>query len=194
MSKRSRLSICVRFALCSFGCVAMLAVADVSSLRAQEVAATPPPASESPAAASAASTNSAASASASNAPPSKVWTNDDLAGLHRAPALSTVGAKPKPSGGSGEAPAKSKAAANNYQAQITKLQAQLPPIESQMADLQSALSGNSVNSDRKYTGVKPDDWSAQLADLQKKHADIENQIQALIDQARHSGVPANTLP
>jgi hypothetical protein len=140
-------------------------------------------------------TASAASTSANSAAPAtRVWTNDDLSGLHNSATLSTVGTNAKHPNGSGEAPLKSKAANSNYKAQIAKLEAQLPPIDSQIADLQAALSGNSVNTDRKYTGVKPDDWRLQLAQLEKKHDDIEIQIQALIDQARHAGVPANTLP
>jgi peptidoglycan hydrolase CwlO-like protein len=127
-------------------------------------------------------------------PAKKVWTNDDLSDLQGQAALSTVGkANSKPSAKLMQPAGKNKTA-NPYQAQITKLQAQVPPIDHQIADLQAVLSGNTVNSPRKYTASKPDDWQIQLDQLQKKRADIESQIQALADQARHSGVPTNTLP
>ena len=83
---------------------------------------------------------------------------------------------------------------NSYQSQLTKLRAQLPPIESQIAELQSALSGSVVNEQRKYYGVRPDDWQVQLAQLQKRRDDIQSQIAKLEDEARHSGVPGNALP
>jgi hypothetical protein len=42
--------------------------------------------------------------------------------------------------------------------------------------------------------VRPDDWRDQLARLQKQRDDIVAKISALIDEARHNGVPANALP
>jgi hypothetical protein len=81
-----------------------------------------------------------------------------------------------------------------YHDQIEKLQAQLPPLESQISELQAALSGQTVDSTRKYAGVKLDDWSVELAQLQQKRDDIFGKIAALEDEARHDGVPANLLP
>lgn len=134
--------------------------------------------------------SSSAPAAASAAQPAKkVWTNDDLGDLRGEP-LSTVGVKnQKPA----KATPKNKAT-NDYQSKIAKLQEQLPPIDSQIADLQAAMSGQTVSTPRKYNGVKPDDWQAELTDLQKKRADIQSQIDALEDQARHSGAPTNTVP
>jgi hypothetical protein len=135
------------------------------------------------------------SATAPNAtqPAKKVWTNDDISDLRGTAPVSTVGAKPsKPAPKPAKAPAKP--SANPYRAQIAKLQAQLPPIESQIADLQAALSGNTVDTPRKYIGVKPDDWHSELDELQKKQADILSQIDTLEEQARHAGVPTNALP
>lgn len=129
----------------------------------------------------------------STQPTAKVWTNDDLSSLHGDESVSSATAK-KPKSAKSAQPAKKNPPANPYQAQIAKLQAQLPPINAQIADLQAALSGQSVDTPRKYVGVRPDDWQAQLVDLQKKRADIQSQIDALEDQARHAGIPTNTLP
>ena len=45
------------------------------------------------------------------------------------------------------------------------------------------MSGKTVNSVRKWGGVKADDWRVELDQLQKKHDSIEAQISALEDQA-----------
>ncbi|MFY9690552.1 MAG: hypothetical protein WAJ86_11505, partial [Candidatus Acidiferrales bacterium] len=81
-----------------------------------------------------------------------------------------------------------------YQNRIAGLEAKLPPIDDQIGQLQAALSGQTVNTVRKWGGTKPDDWRVELADLQKKHDDIQDQINALKDQARHDGVPPSALP
>jgi peptidoglycan hydrolase CwlO-like protein len=123
-----------------------------------------------------------------------VWTNDDLSSLQGDSAIPAGGnPKHKPAAKLTQTPAKKKSA-NPYQGEIAKLQAQLPAINDQIAELQAVLSGNTVNTPRKYVGVKPDSWQIELDQLQTKRADIQSQIDALEDQARHSGVPANTLP
>ena len=125
-------------------------------------------------------------------PAAKVWTNDDLSNSNGGEsAVSGSGKKPK---AAPKAAAKKNPPANSYQSQIAKLQAQLPPIDTQIANLQAALSGQPVNSPRKYVSLRPDDWQAQLVDLQKKKSDILSQIDALEDQARHAGVATNALP
>lgn len=125
----------------------------------------------------------------------KVWTNDDVSSLHSRSAVSTVGQTADSRKGSTKAAVNAKSnRAGSYQGQIAKLQAQLPPIDSQIAELQSALSGNVVNEQRKYSGVKLDDWQVQLAQLQKRRDDIQSQIAKLEDEARHNGVPNNALP
>jgi hypothetical protein len=122
-----------------------------------------------------------------------VWTNDDVSGLHDQAGISTIGAN------GGKAPVSNVAKGKpkptmNYHDQIAKLQAQIPPIDQQIATLQAAISGKAIDETRKYAGVKLDDWPSELADLQKKHSDIDAQIATLQDEARHAGVPANTLP
>jgi uncharacterized protein YukE len=113
--------------------------------------------------------------------------------LHGSALLSNVG-KNAHSTKAAASPSCKKKPANTYRDQIAKLQAQLPPIDSQISELQAALSGKTVASERKYTGVKPDSWQAQADQLQKKRDGIQSQIEALEDEARRSGVPTNSLP
>lgn len=132
------------------------------------------------------------------APPAgkKVWTNDDVSDLRGDSVISTVGnsdAKP----GSKPAPAAKNKNAKPYQAQIERLEAQIPPLDAQIAELQAAIDGKptgDMRSSQRPRGVKADDWSVEMQDLQKKHDNILDQISALKDQARHQGVAPNALP
>jgi hypothetical protein len=137
---------------------------------------------------------SSATAVAVAQPAKKVWTNDDLGSL---PAVSdpprTAASTKRPVASPGKASAKAPSAAS-FQAQIARLQAQLPPIDDQISALQDALAGKPVEEQRKFGWQKPGDWQAQLTALQKKHDDIEVQIQEVEDKARHSGVPTNVVP
>ncbi len=111
-------------------------------------------------------------------------------------AISTVGNAPSKPAKSGDKPSpasKSKNAAW-YRDQIDKLQAKIPPLDDKIHDLQAALSGEQVSETRQYGGARPDDWHDQLDRLQKQRDDIVAKISALIDEARHNGVPANALP
>jgi hypothetical protein len=125
----------------------------------------------------------------------KVWTNDDMGELRQDSVISTFkppNAKPAKAGAK---PASPKAkSAQWYQARIAGLQGQLAPINDQIAQLQAALSGETVNSVRKWGGVRPDDWRVELDGLQKKRDGIQAQIQNLRDEARRDGVPPNALP
>jgi hypothetical protein len=126
--------------------------------------------------------------------PKKVWTNDDMMDVAHGP----TPAKPPAAAlklSAIKAPVAPKTkSAQWYRDQIVKLQAQLPPLESQISELQAALSGEAVSETRKYGGVKLDDWSVELKQLQQKRDDIFAKIALLEDQARHDGVPANSLP
>jgi hypothetical protein len=155
--------------------------------------------SPSPASSSAQSTQAPsqapAPAAAAQPAPKKVWTNEDVAGLRQDSVISTFTPPKSKSTNNGEKSANPKSKqAQWYQNRIAGLQAKLPPIEDQIAELQAALSGQTVNEVRKWGGNRPDDWRVELGNLQKKHDDIENQINALKDQARHDGVPAGALP
>lgn len=138
----------------------------------------------------------AAPAALSQAPDKKVWTNEDMTDLRDHSAISTVGNAPSKPAKPGDKPSpvsKSKNAAW-YRDQIDKLQAKIPPLDDKIHDLQAALSGEQVTETRQYGGARPDDWHDQLDRLQKQRDDIVAKISALIDEARHNGVPANALP
>lgn len=131
----------------------------------------------------------------------KVWTNDDMSDVRDGSGIPNRPAPAKKPAGTAVKQPPSKAAtspkakdAKWYQDQIAKLQVQLPPIESQISDLQAALSGQSVDAVRKFGWLRPDDWNAQLAQLQQKRDGIFAKIGALEDEARHDGVAMNTLP
>jgi hypothetical protein len=177
--------------LASFCLAEGVAWAAVSQAPQSSQQAVPPQSTGQPAASQA-----TAPAASSQAPDKKVWTNEDMTDLRDHSAISTVGnAAPKPAkpGDKPSPVSKSKNAAW-YRDQIDKLQAKIPPIDDKIHDLQAALSGEQVTETRQYGGAKPDDWHDQLDRLQKQRDDIVAKISALIDEARHNGVPANALP
>jgi hypothetical protein len=134
-------------------------------------------------------------AAAAQPTPKKVWTNEDVTELRQDSVISTfTPPKSKPTNNGGKPANPKSKQAQWYQNRIAGLQAKLPPIDDQIAELQAALSGQTVNEVRKWGGNRPDDWRVELGNLQKKHDEIENQINALKDQARHDGVPAGALP
>jgi hypothetical protein len=125
----------------------------------------------------------------------KVWTNEDLENLKDGPAISggKIEGLRAPKAPTKSAPPK-KADLKWYHDEIAKLQAQIPPLDQKIHDLQAALSGQQVNSTRTYGWLRPDDWHAQLDRLEKQKEIIENKMNDLEDEARHNGVPENTLP
>jgi septal ring factor EnvC (AmiA/AmiB activator) len=135
-------------------------------------------------------------ATAAQPPAKKVWTNDDVHDLRGQSMISTVGTarhnpttkshKPAPPSGGHDA--------RSYRQQIEKLQAKVTAFNDQISQLQAALNGQSVNSVRHFSGVKPDDLQDQLRRLEKQRDDVQAQIDVLRDEARHSGIPANQLP
>jgi len=148
-----------------------------------------------PAAGQTAATNGS---TATSAPPTgkRVWTNDDVSGLRGESVISTVGSSDAKSANKPATAAKN-TDAKPYQAKIARLEAQIPPIDSQIAELQAAIDGKptgDAKTSQRPRGVKADDWSVEMQELQKKRDGIVDQISALRDQARHHGVPANTLP
>jgi len=128
--------------------------------------------------------------------PKKVWTNDDVPTLRGDSVISTVGTSDTKAGNK-PAPAAKNKSTKPYQAQIERLEAQIPPLDAQIAELQAAIDGKptgDMKSSQRPRGVKADDWSVEMQELQKKRDGILDQISTLKDQARHQGVPPNTLP
>jgi len=129
----------------------------------------------------------------------KIWTNEDVPDLRSDSPISTVGDR---NGGQANSGLRAngtagKKDANWYRDQILKLQNQLPALNNKIAQLQAGIDGK-FTGDAK-TSTRPEyanggDWRTQLAQLQKKRDDIESKIDGLRDQARHAGVPPNTLP
>lgn len=147
-------------------------------------------------------TTTANGAAATPAPPAakKVWTNDDVSDLRGQSTISTVGQPSARNGAkTGDKPAPNAKSGNGkaYQNQIARLEAQIPPLDAQIAELQAAIDGKPTGdgkTSQRPRSVKTDDWSVEMQDLQKKRDDTLAQIATLKDQARHQGVPANTLP
>ncbi|HUA00833.1 MAG TPA: hypothetical protein VMB02_10925 [Candidatus Aquilonibacter sp.] len=127
--------------------------------------------------------------------PKKVWTNDDMLDLRLSSPISTA-SKPyvRPQRDAARPANPNGKNAGWYRTRITQLQAQLPPLDDKIAQLQAALSGQTVNEVRKWGGARPDDWRVELDGLQKKRDGVAAQIDTLRDQARHDGVAPNTLP
>ena len=143
-------------------------------------------------------TSATIDSSAAPAPPAakKVWTNDDVPDLRDQSVISTVGDSAPKHGNKPATTAKNNGA-KPYQAQIARLEAQIPPLDAQIAELQAAIDGKptgDAKTSQRPRGVKADDWSVEMQDLQKKRDGILDQISALKDQARHQGVPPNSLP
>jgi hypothetical protein len=157
--------------------------------------------SESSAAASSAPANTpsaTAGVSSSAATAKKVWTNEDVTNLQDE-SISTIGksgAKPvKTDAGSKPVPAPR----NGQQLlnEITRLKGQVTEFDAQIARLQAAMSGQATGDSKSSTrpfGVKGNSFQTELDDVQKKRADTLTHISDLEDQARHNGVPANSIP
>jgi hypothetical protein len=181
----------MRHQLLAFLSVFLLVSGAASAIRAQNNAS----GEAAPTAGQSSVTNGPAVAHAPAAP-KKVWTNDEVTGLRGESVISTVGSTDAKPGSKPEAVARNKNA-NAYQAQIARLEAQIPVLDSQIAELQSAINGKPTGDGKdsqRPRGVKADDWSMEMQQLQKKRDGILDQIGALKDRARHQGVPGNALP
>ncbi len=145
------------------------------------------------------SSSSATTSQASPATPKKVWTNDNVTELRANSEISTVGgtaASPREAGGKTAAGSKARDA-KWYRDQIMKLEAKLPPLDSQIEQLREGIDGKAMGDGKTSSrprAVKGDSWAREEAELQSKRDGIAAHIDALRDQARHSGVAPNTLP
>ena len=146
--------------------------------------------------------SSSSAATPSQAPPAtprRVWTNDNVTELRENSEISTVGgtaASPREADGKTVAGSKTRDA-KWYRDQIVKLEARLPRLDSQIEQLRAAIDGEAMGDGKTSSrprAVKGDDWAREEAELQNKRDAIAAHIDALRDQARHSGVALNTLP
>jgi hypothetical protein len=128
----------------------------------------------------------------------KVWTNDDLSDVHNDAAVPAFsGASVKPYNPRQSRVTGPRTNAGWYRSQIATLQAKIPPLDSQIASLQAALDGKPTGDGKESTRpyyVHRADWRVQLDKLTTKRSEIQNQIEALREDARHAGVPTNQLP
>jgi hypothetical protein len=140
--------------------------------------------------------NPAGDAARSTAQPAakKIWTNDDMGSLHRAPISTFSASNTRAAKAKSTASAQGASKGAQYRQQILNLQAKLPPLDEQISQLQAGLNGATLNSTRRYGGVTIDDWHDQLARLQKQRDDIAAKISSLQDEARHNDVPDNQIP
>ncbi len=106
-----------------------------------------------------------------DAPPAatkKVWTNDDLSGLHNQPAIST-GVSNSVRAQIGEEVRRTRnEAPRGIGSRLLKLQAKLPPLDEQIAELQAAIDGKPTGDARKSVrpySVRLDNWTAELDQL-----------------------------
>ena len=181
--------------------IAILSLTSRAPLFAQNTAANsqnppPTPASSAPAqsdpSASASKTDKKDSTAQTPAPkPKKVWTNDDMSDLHEDPtSVSVVGkkksSKPENNYRYSPPPGQSEYMLKMYRQQLDQLQAQADAIDKQISNLQAAKSGKTVDSTRTYDpwGGRQGDWDAQIAQLQKRKASIQQQIDSVEEQIR----------
>ena len=130
--------------------------------------------------------STAASSSAANAKPKKVWTNDDVAAA--SPGV-TVAAK------AATAPTPSAAGANAHLAvqlrgQLEKLQSQLKGVDTELDELKrfqaGELSGDAGRQLHKRYSSAP--IPGQIAKLEEKRNNLQDQIEAIYEQARKKGI------
>jgi hypothetical protein len=172
--------------------------ASAPTARAQSEATQASQSVQKPPAAETAPKNSPANPPASPTQQKKVWTNEEMNSLNPHAGVSTVGDSQAPSAVAGPKP---KTAGKTHEAkwyhdEISRLQAKIPPLDTQIAELQAALAGKPTGDGVKSTrpsGVRFDNWTSELSDLEKKRDDLLSQISALQDQARHDGVAPSAL-
>ncbi|HXX46395.1 MAG TPA: hypothetical protein VEJ38_16860 [Candidatus Acidoferrales bacterium] len=145
-------------------------------------------------------TQTPAQAQPAQTAPKRVWTNEDVPDLRADSTISTVGNSHSSQAGRRQTNTGGRGQQKDpswYRNEILRLQKELPPINEKIDQLQSALDGNFTGDSKtssRPTGVQGGDWRMQLEQLQKKRDDIEANINMLRDEARHAGVPPNTLP
>jgi hypothetical protein len=160
------------------------------------------PASNPPVDAAQTSGQTAGQSSPQAAPAKKVWTNEDVGELRSESVISTFSpanskTSAAKSSASGQKPASKGKDAKWYRDQITKLEASIPPLDNQIAELQAAIDGKPTGNGTESTrpsAVKIDSWPVEMDNLQKKRSAVLSQINALYDDARHSGIPDSALP
>jgi hypothetical protein len=158
------------------------------------------PAPSTPQNSSAASATSPAQPPDASAPASadvkktkKVWTNDDVNGLHGP--VSVVGNSKSQGKSSSGAKADPQYIANTRK-ELAKLQLQLDDTDKQLSDLKDFTEGKAPATSGGYQinkGYNREPVDQQITGLQDKKKQLQDKIDALFDEARKKGVQPGDL-
>jgi hypothetical protein len=148
-----------------------------------------------PASSASPATNAPPATSADPKKPKKVWTNDDLGGVNGS--VSVVGNSKNPGKAGSSAPDKPADAQyiSNTKKELQKLRSQLDDTTKELTDLQNFEAGKAPASsgyplNKGYNRVPVDQ---QISSLEAKKKDLEDKIDALLDEARKKGVQPGDL-
>jgi len=123
----------------------------------------------------------------------KVWTNEDVSGLNGP--VSVVGNSKNLGKGGSDGKADGQYIANARK-ELAKLQSQLDDTEKQLADLKDFSEGKAPATSGSYQidkGYNRVPVNQQITNLQKKKKQIQDKIDALVDEARKKGVQPGDL-
>ena len=125
--------------------------------------------------------------------PKKVWTNDDMAGLNGP--VSVVGNSKNLEKTNSSSTADTQYIANTRKL-LSKLQSALDDASKQLADLQAFSNGKSPSTSGGYQlnkGYNRVPVDQQITNLQDKKKQLQEKIDALLDEARKKGVQPGDL-
>jgi uncharacterized coiled-coil protein SlyX len=123
----------------------------------------------------------------------KVWTNEDVSGLNGP--VSVVGNSKNIGKGASDGKADGQYIANTRK-ELAKLQSQLDDTEKQIADLKDFSEGKAPATSGSYQidkGYNRVPVNQQITSLQKKKKQLQDKIDALVDEARKKGVQPGDL-
>src|SRR5260221_3373886 len=122
--------------------------------------------------------------------PKKVWTEDNIQPAAGSPAAAKRSSPPSPAAKDGNAQL-----AKDLRVKLEKLNAQLKDADKQIDDLKRFQAGE-TNGDagrQVNKGLNRMPISQQLEKLQTKREQLQSQVVAIYDEARHKGVPPGQL-
>ena len=130
--------------------------------------------------------STATSSSTANAKPKKVWTNDDVAQASPGVSVAAKGAtSPAPSAAGANAQL-----ATQLRVKLEKLQSQLKDVDRQLDELKrfqaGELSGDAGRQLHKRYNTTP--IPEQMAKLEEKRNHLQDQIEAMYEEARKKGI------
>jgi hypothetical protein len=122
--------------------------------------------------------------------PKKVWTNDDLKGAGK---VSVIGSKGGPKYTMTKAP--DPATISRYKTNLQKLQSQLDEVNKQLQAFEDFAEGKPVSESGRdmnhgYSRVPVNQQTTKLFDKKKQ---LEDQMDALYDEARKQGIESGML-